>query len=135
VTEPIRSVATGGSAPPSTRLDVSEANSARFLSRIAVRATHSISGVEYCSANSATVCNVQSIRVPVLFIPAGAGNFIADGELMFEISSAKDKELIVVEGATHGGQPCRPCEKTQGQYANSERNMYDYMAAWMKTRF
>ncbi|MFB3777723.1 MAG: hypothetical protein ACE141_08930 [Bryobacteraceae bacterium] len=135
VTEPIRSVARGSLASPSTRVEVSEATSARFLSRIAVRATDSINGVEYCSANSATVCNVGSIRVPVLFIPAGAGNFIADGELMFEASPAKDKEFIVVEGATHGGQPCTQCEQTPGQYSSSERNMYDYIASWIRARF
>ena len=135
VTETIRSVAAGGFAPNSTRLGVSEGTSARFLSRMAVRATDSVNGVDYCTANSATVCNSQSIRVPVLFIAAGASNFIADEELMFETSPAKDKEYIVVEGATHGGQPCKQCEKTPGQYSNSERNMYDYISKWINQRF
>jgi hypothetical protein len=71
----------------------------------------------------------------VLFIPAGAGGFIADEEIMFENSPAKDKEFIVVEGALHGGQPCKQCEKTPGQYSNSERNMYDYITDWITTRF
>ena len=45
------------------------------------------------------------------------------------------KEYIVVEGALHGGQPCRACEKIPGQYANSERNMYDYIRDWINERF
>jgi hypothetical protein len=54
---------------------------------------------------------------------------------MYQTSPAKDKEFIVVEGATHGGQPCRQCGNTPEQYANSERNMYDYIASWIRKRF
>jgi hypothetical protein len=135
VTEVIRSVSVGSPAPAPARLGASEGTSARFLSRMAVRATHSVNGVDYCTASSATVCNTRSIRVPVLFIPAGAGGFMADEELMFETSPAKDKEFIVVEGAMHGGQPCKQCEKTPGQYSNSERNMYSYISDWIHKRF
>lgn len=137
VTEVIRSVSVGGAGQRQgpVRLGVSEGSSAHFLSRVAVRATHSVNGVDYCTASSVTVCNTRSIRVPVLFIPVGAGGFMADEEIMFEDSPAKDKEFIVVEGATHGGQPCKPCEKTPGQYSNSERNMYTYISDWINKRF
>jgi hypothetical protein len=134
-TQIIRSVGVVGHVPPPDRKGVSEATSSRFLSRSAVRATDSVSDVDYCSANSATECNTRYIHVPVLFIPSGASDFIADEELMFDTSPSKDKEYIVVEGALHGGQPCTQCEKTPGQYSNSERNMYDYMAAWINKRF
>ncbi len=135
VTEVVRSVASGGGFGAGQPPAPSSSTSGRFLSRVAVRATDSINGVEYCSANTATVCNAQNIRVPVLFIAAGAGNFIADEELMYQTSPAKDREFIVVEGATHGGQPCRQCGSTPDQFANSERNMYDYIASWINKRF
>ncbi len=135
VTEVIKSVASGGGFGAGQPPAPSSSTSRHFLSRVAVRATDSMSGVEYCSANTATVCNAQNIRVPVLFIAAGAGNFIADEELMYQTSPAKDKEFIVVEGATHGGQPCRQCGQTPDQYASSERNMYDYIASWINKRF
>jgi pimeloyl-ACP methyl ester carboxylesterase len=106
-----------------------------FLSRAAVRAGDSMTKVDWCSANSVTVCNTRSIRVPVLFIPAGANNFIADNERMFDASPSKDKEYIVVEGALHGGQTCTKCERTPGQYANSLKNQFDYIAAWINKRF
>jgi hypothetical protein len=54
---------------------------------------------------------------------------------MYERSPAKDKEYIVVEGALHGGQPCKSCEKIPEQYANSETNLYNYISAWIKKRF
>ena len=134
-TEVIKSVASGGGFGAGQSPAPSTSTSGHFLSRVAVRATDSMNGVEYCSANTATVCNAQNIHVPVLFIAAGAGNFIADEELMYQTSPAKDKEFIVVEGATHGGQPCRQCGQSPEQYANSERNMYDYIASWVNKRF
>jgi hypothetical protein len=139
VTEVITSVATPGGAEPmpmmSPRLGVSAGTSAHFLSRMSVHARNSMTDVDYCSANNITVCNTRSINVPVLFIPAGAGDFLDGEELMFENSSAQDKEYIVVEGALHGGQPCKQCEKTPGQFSNSEKNMYDYMRDWINKRF
>jgi pimeloyl-ACP methyl ester carboxylesterase len=138
VVQPIRSVSVGN--PDEVRMGpgLGRANvetSDQFLSRSAVRATDSVAAIEFCSSNSATVCNAGAIHVPVLFIAMGANTFIADEERMFERSPAKDKEYIVVEGALHGGQPCTRCEKTPGQYANSQTNMCDYIAGWINKRF
>lgn len=107
----------------------------QFLSRSSVRAKDSMTGVDWCSGNSVTVCNTRSIHVPVLFIPAGANNFIGDDERMFDGSPSTDKEYIVVEGALHGGDPCVKCETTPGQYANSTKNQFDYIASWINKRF
>jgi hypothetical protein len=41
----------------------------------------------------------------------------------------------VVEGALHGGQPCTKCEKTPGEYGNSESNLYNYERDWINKRF
>lgn len=106
-----------------------------FLSRGAAHATDSMNGVDYCSANSATVCNTRAIHAPSLFIAMGANTFITDEERMYDGSPAKDKEYIVVEGALHNGQPCVACEKMPAQYANSESNMYAYIRDWINKRF
>jgi pimeloyl-ACP methyl ester carboxylesterase len=119
-------------------VDVTEdiVTSARnFLDLRAVRAQDSMSKIDWCSANSDTVCNTRQIRAPVLFIAAGASDFIADEERMFDGSPSSDKEYIVVEGALHAGKPCIQCEKVPGQYANSEKNQYDYIASWLNKRF
>jgi hypothetical protein len=105
-----------------------------FLAVRAVRAQDSMTHIDWCSANSDTVCNASHIHVPVLFIAAGASDFIADEERMFDASPAKDKEYLVVEGALHSGAPCKPCETAPGQYANSEKNQYDYIARWINER-
>lgn len=105
-----------------------------FLSVRAVRADDSMTHIEWCSANSDTVCNAGHIRVPVLFMAAGASDFIADEERMYDASPSPDKEYLVVEGALHSGAPCTACETHPGQYANSEKNQYDYIARWINRR-
>ena len=48
---------------------------------------------------------------------------------------ASQSGFIVLEGATHGIRPCTACEKTPGQYANSVKNYFDYVAKWINARF
>jgi hypothetical protein len=106
-----------------------------FLSANAVRATHSLDGIDHCSSNNSTVCALQSISVPVLFGAMGGHYFIRDNEIHYEVAKSKDKEFIIIEGATHGITPCTECEKTKGQYSNSVKNFFDYVAKWVNARF
>ena len=64
----------------------------------------------------------------------GAHYYVGDGERYFEIAKSKDKDFVVIEGATHGFTPCRPCETTPGQYSNSQKNLFDYTAKWINNR-
>jgi hypothetical protein len=105
-----------------------------FLSTNAIRATNSQDGIDYCSTNNSVPCAVKSITVPVLFAAMGAYTFIRDNEIHYELAASKDKDYIVVEGATHGATPCKECEKTPGQYSNSVKNFFDYVARWIATR-
>jgi hypothetical protein len=106
-----------------------------FLSANAIRARDSMEDIDYCSTNNSTVCAVQSISVPVLFTAMGAHYFIRDNERHYDLSKSKDKDFIVIEGAVHGFTPCKPCEKTPGQYSNSDQNLFDYTAKWINARF
>jgi hypothetical protein len=106
-----------------------------FLSANAIRARHSINDIDYCSTNNSTVCAVQSISVPVLFAAMGAHYFIRDNERMHDIAASPDKDLVVIEGAVHGFTPCTACERTPGQYSNSVRNLFDYVAKWINARY
>jgi len=51
------------------------------------------------------------------------------------MAASKDKDFVVIEGATHGIRPCTACERTPGQYGNSVRNFFDYVARWITARF
>lgn len=106
-----------------------------FLSANAVRARHALNDVDYCSTNNSTVCAVQSITVPVLFAAMGAHYFIRANEHMYELSASKDKDFITIEGAVHGFTPCTRCETTPGQYSNSIKNLFDYIAKWLNDRY
>jgi pimeloyl-ACP methyl ester carboxylesterase len=106
-----------------------------FLSANAIRAKHALDDVDYCSTNNSTVCAIQSITVPVLFAAMGAHYFIRDNERMFEMSASKDKDFITIEGAVHGFTPCTRCETTPGQYSNSVKNLFDYIAKWLNERY
>jgi pimeloyl-ACP methyl ester carboxylesterase len=106
-----------------------------FLSANAVRSKDAYGDVDHCSSNNSTVCAVQSISVPVLFVAMGAHYFIRDNERHYEVARSEDKDFVVVEGATHGFAPCVECERTPGQYSNSVKNTFDYMATWMNERY
>jgi hypothetical protein len=106
-----------------------------FLSATATRATDSMDGIDDCSTNYSTPCALRSISVPVLIAAMGAHYFIRDNEMHYEVSASLDKDFIVIEGATHGITPCVPCEQTPGQYSNSVKNFFDYLAKWVNARF
>jgi hypothetical protein len=106
-----------------------------FLSANAVKSTNSLDGIDWCSTNNSTMCAVESIKIPTLIAAMGAFHFIGDQEMMYDLSAAKDKDYIVIEGAVHGYTPCKPCEKTPGQYSNSDKNLFDYIQKWTNERF
>jgi len=106
-----------------------------YISANAVKSTNSLNGIDWCSTNNSTICAVQSIKIPTLIAAMGAFHFIRDQEIMYDLSAAKDKDYIVIEGALHGYVPCKKCETIPGQYANSEKNLFDYIAKWANARF
>jgi hypothetical protein len=106
-----------------------------FLSAQAVRAGNAADDIDFCSTNNSTICAVQSISVPVMFAAMGAHYFIRDNERQFDMARSKDKDLVVIEGANHGFTPCEPCATVPGQYSNTIRNLFDYVANWINARF
>jgi len=106
-----------------------------FMSSVAIRSRDSLMDIDYCSTINSTTCAVGSIEVPSLFMAMGGYKFLRDHEIMFERSTSKDKDFVVVEGALHGYDPCKRCETTPGQFANSTKNMFDYIRDWTNARF
>jgi pimeloyl-ACP methyl ester carboxylesterase len=104
-----------------------------FLSTQAVRSTNSLDGIDHCSSNNSTICAVRSIRVPLLVIGMGGYLFIRDSEEEYENAASSDKDLVFIEGATHGFGPCRACASDPNAYVNSLRNMFDYVKTWVNT--
>jgi pimeloyl-ACP methyl ester carboxylesterase len=106
-----------------------------FLSANAVKSTDAMDGIDYCSSNNSTLCALQNVSVPLLITTMGGHYFIRDNELIFQNARSPDKDFIVIEGAVHGLTECTACETTPGQYSNVTKNLFNYIAAWINTRF
>ena len=106
-----------------------------FLSANAIRATDSMDGIDWCSSNNSTPCALRNISVPILITAMGAHYFIRDNEIHYEVAASKDKDFVVIEGATHGIRPCTACETFPGQYSHSVENFADYVQKWIDARF
>ena len=106
-----------------------------FLSVRAVRSTDSMDGIDWCSSNNSTPCNLQQLTIPLLVTTMGGHYFIRDAEQYFDMAASADKDFYVIEGATHGGTECVPCETTPKQYSNATKNLFDLMQRWMQARF
>jgi hypothetical protein len=110
-----------------------------FLSANAIRAMHSMNHVDFCSSNNSTSCNVQMISVPTLVTAMQGHYFVRTGEIIYDAVASADKDFIIIEGATHGGTPCRECmpsdQAYDGRYDNAVKNTYDYVAHWINARF
>ena len=106
-----------------------------FLSVRAVRSTNAEDGIDFCSSNNSTPCNLQQIHVPLLVTAMGGHYFIKDAEQYYKMAASRDKDYYVIQGATHGGTECTACETTDGQYANATKNLFDLMQKWIDARF
>jgi hypothetical protein len=106
-----------------------------FLSANATRSTNALDAIDDCSSNNSTVCAVQSIAVPQLFLAMGAHYFVRDVEHEYDVSKTKDKDYAVVEGAVHQFYPCTRCEQYPGQYSNTMRNLFNYIKTWIDARY
>ncbi|NNE38209.1 MAG: hypothetical protein HKN08_07890, partial [Gammaproteobacteria bacterium] len=110
-----------------------------FLSVRAVRSTHAIDEIDWCSTNNSAPCAVQEISIPLLVVTMGGHYFIRDGEIIYNMATMTDKDYIVVEGATHGGTPCKRCmpvgQEYDGRYDNAVSNNFNYIADWISQRY
>ncbi len=106
-----------------------------FLSANAVRSTSSMDGIDYCSSNNSTLCNLQNVSIPLLMATMSGHYFVVDNETIFHAARSPDKDFIAVEGAAHGIVECTACETVPGQYANATKNYFDYAAAWINARY
>ncbi len=114
----------------------------QYLSGSAVRTTEDfgydethIYGVDWDSCYCCTPGNVKGIHAPTLIMGmTGSYEFLA-AELIYENSPAQDKSIAFVEGASHMLTPARECEEYPGQFGDTVRTLFDYVADWIEKRF
>jgi pimeloyl-ACP methyl ester carboxylesterase len=108
-----------------------------FLSANAIRSTHSLDDIDWCSSNNSVPCAVPRISVPILVMAMQGHYFIRDGEHIYESAASLDKEFVVVQGANHGLSPCTPCSQLHGgaDFSNARINLFNYVRDWVSARF
>jgi pimeloyl-ACP methyl ester carboxylesterase len=106
-----------------------------FLTTNAIRSTDAVKGIDWCSSNNSTPCALGEIGVPILVAAMGGNTGLRDNEMLYEMAASRDKDFVVVEGATHNIQPCTECETRKDQYGNVKRNFFNYVVRWMNSRF
>jgi hypothetical protein len=94
-----------------------------------------IEGIDWRSSNTSTPANLEGVRAPVLIVAMTGHYWMVSAELFFERTASQDKELVFVEGAAHNITPCRACETTPGEYGDTVKTTFDYVAAWLDQRF
>ena len=110
-----------------------------FLSSQALRTTEDFNvleddviGVDWNSSYSTPVGNIEHIHVPALMMGmTGSYEFIA-AEMIYEHAPMEDKTIAFVRGASHMFDPNHAAEKFPGEFGDTEKILYDYMAKWME---
>ncbi len=90
-----------------------------------------IRGIEWTSTYASPPGNVQSISSPLLLLGMTGSYEGWASELIYELSKSSDKEVAFIDGATHGYATCKPCEKTPGQFGDTQKTTYDYADKWL----
>jgi len=137
-TEIVRSIRQPSGARPDQALGtlaVMTQNSTvrQFLALSAIRTTadfafttNDITGVEWTSAMNSTPGNAEGITVPTLVLSMTCHYLMVPDEIIYDHLASKDKQLVFVEGATHGFTPCKP------EYGDTLARTFDYVDGWLK---
>jgi pimeloyl-ACP methyl ester carboxylesterase len=86
---------------------------------------NSIEGIEWRSTPNSIEGNVQGIHAPTLVMSGTCAAHVVFLETAYDLSAAKDKEFVGVEGANHGMMPCRK------EFGDTFTRAFDYADAWL----
>ncbi|MBR0164114.1 MAG: alpha/beta hydrolase [Lachnospiraceae bacterium] len=90
-------------------------------------------GIDWDSSYSCVPGNMRHVSAPTLVMGMTAGWEFLASETIFSHAAAKDKEIAFVEGATHLFRPAKHMEKQEGQFGDTEKNLYDFVDAWLSS--
>lgn len=95
----------------------------------------SIEGIDWNSSNTSTPANIAGVHVPLLVMSMTGHYWMVPSEIFYQHASSADKQLVFVEGASHNITPCRACEQFPGQYGDTVKTTFDFVADWLRLRF
>jgi hypothetical protein len=85
----------------------------------------SLQGIIWNTTANSLQGNIQGIHVPTLVLSATCAAHMELLETAFDLSPAKDKTMVGVDGANHQLQPCRP------EFGNTYERAFDYVDSWL----
>ncbi len=131
-------VPSGGASRANSFAGSLPTNLRSFLGNYSIRTTEDyavtaddVTGVDWDSSATSTISNAKGITVPMLVMVMTGHYFIRSGEMVLESAASDDKELVGVEGATHGFTPCKPCAKAEGEFGDTVGRLFDYVDGWL----
>ncbi len=90
-----------------------------------------VQGVDWAHTFNCTPGNAAHIHAPVLAVGMTGSYEYAAAELIYDACPSTDKTIAFVEGADHMLSANRRAEKFPGQFGDTEKVLYDYMAQWL----
>jgi pimeloyl-ACP methyl ester carboxylesterase len=103
-----------------------------FLSFLAMRTSPDyaitedrIIGVDWRSVGNSLPGSAEGIKVPSLFMAGTCASHVIYLETGYDLSAAKDKEFVGVEGGNHSFAACKP------QYGDPAKKAFDYVDSWL----
>lgn len=109
-----------------------------FLTNYAIRVTSdfgydedTVRGVDWTSTYASNPGNVEGVSVPLLIVGMTGHWEYAAAETIFDHAKSPDKTLAYVEGGLHGYGTCTKCEKTPGEFGDTEKTTYNYVDKWL----
>lgn len=126
------------SKPGTLAADALKTTVNRFLTTFAVRVgpdfaygPDGFEGVDWSSSHTTPIAAARGITVPLLTMGmTGHWEFLA-AEKIYLAAGSRDKSVAFVEGASHVLTTCRECETTPGQFGDTQKVAYDYVANWL----
>ncbi|KAJ9308705.1 hypothetical protein DTO217A2_1947 [Paecilomyces variotii] len=110
----------------------------RFLNGYAIRVTDdfsynetSFTGIQWNSSHMVPIQAVPGIKVPLLTMGMTGHWEYLNAEKIYLNSGSNDTTICFVEGAQHTIDTCTECETYPGEYGDTTKTAYDYMANWL----
>lgn len=94
-----------------------------------------IEGVDWDSSYNNTPGNVKYIRKPLLIMGMTGGYEFLAAEIIYQNAVSEDKTIAFVEGATHNFTTEKATEKYPGEFGDTVKTCFDFVAKWVMERF
>ncbi|GLA03768.1 hypothetical protein AnigIFM60653_003775 [Aspergillus niger] len=114
----------------------------RYLSTLAIRANENfniladnLEGIEYESTQMAPAASIKGVSVPLLTVGmTGHYEYLNAEKIHLNAVKSNDTSIAFVQGAQHGIYTCTECESYPGEFGDTVKTCFNYVAAWLSER-